>query len=60
MILFPLGFICGPICWVGVACLVAGNYCAGIALVASSWTLAFGVIYLAWRANTREAAIPES
>lgn len=49
MILFPLGFICGPICWAGVACLVAGNYRAGFALIASSCCLALGMIFLAWR-----------
>lgn len=49
MILFPLGFICGPIGWAGVACLIAGNYCAGFALIVSSWALALGVIFLAWR-----------
>lgn len=53
MIIFPLGFICGPVCWAGLACLVGGNYCAGLALVVSSWALAAGVISLAWRANAQ-------
>lgn len=52
MIIFPLAFLCGPFAWAGAVCLMAGNYCAGLALVAFSWALALGVIYLAWRANT--------
>lgn len=50
MIIFPLVFICGPIGWAGVACLIAGEYRLGALHVGASWALALGVIYLAWRA----------